>query len=287
MSTSERVIEVKRLYTTQNADKIARREDYAHLRPNELLVRTLFPTLQGEGPFAGAPCVFVRLAGCNLGDKKIFCQWCDTNFKLSEAEQLDFEQIFARVNTAWLDRINPHATKLLVLTGGEPGLQPNSVSFIRQAMNRGWHVQVETNGTQVSLPRGLDLAAHTRMVTLVVSPKAGPHGYGYLDTKLWAGPCKNNILKLVVDAEPTSPHHLDQRAASMIAHWHDLCGQKSVYLSPMAIYLKEYKGEISSAWEEGLVDKSRTRKNYNYAYEMCLKHGALLSIQQHLFAEAP
>lgn len=286
MAATARRIEIKSLYKTQNADRVARREDYAHLEKRQLLVRTLFPTLQGEGPFAGTPCVFVRLAGCNLGNKEAFCQWCDTDFKLAEGRVMSFDDVIGEMWAAWTESVKrPQQPKLLVLTGGEPGLQPHSAAFVKHAIDYGWRVQVETNGTQASLPLALtDIEAH---VTLVVSPKAGPKGYGALNVKLWAGRARYNVLKIIVDSEPAAPHHLDARALSLIEEWRKHCGPRSVYLSPMAIYLKEYKGEVSSAWQDGLIDRERTRRNYNYAFEQCLKHGLLLSIQQHLFAEAP
>ena len=43
---------------------------------NNLDVQEIFPTLQGEGPYAGWPAVFIRLGGCNLA-----CDFCDTEFE--------------------------------------------------------------------------------------------------------------------------------------------------------------------------------------------------------------
>ena len=40
-----------------------------------LAINSIFYTIQGEGPFAGSPAVFVRLAGCNLQ-----CPMCDTEY---------------------------------------------------------------------------------------------------------------------------------------------------------------------------------------------------------------
>lgn len=52
---------------------------FADAPADALLVRTMFPTLQGEGPFAGRPAIFIRLGGCNLGAKDVGapgCAWC-------------------------------------------------------------------------------------------------------------------------------------------------------------------------------------------------------------------
>jgi len=35
----------------------------------------LYKSVQGESSFAGLPCIFVRLAGCNLR-----CAWCDSEY---------------------------------------------------------------------------------------------------------------------------------------------------------------------------------------------------------------
>ena len=35
----------------------------------------LYKSVQGESSFSGLPCIFVRLAGCNLR-----CAWCDSEY---------------------------------------------------------------------------------------------------------------------------------------------------------------------------------------------------------------
>ncbi len=40
-----------------------------------LRVSEVFRSIQGETSRAGRPCVFIRLAGCNLN-----CRWCDTRY---------------------------------------------------------------------------------------------------------------------------------------------------------------------------------------------------------------
>lgn len=91
-------------------------------------------TLQGEGPFAGTPAVFVRLAGCDLQ-----CPACDTQYTegrtLRPYRDLLLE-IFDKAGSA----------RLVVLTGGEPFRQNCSDIFL-PLKGHGFRVQVETNGT--------------------------------------------------------------------------------------------------------------------------------------------
>lgn len=110
-----------------------------HNREGELLVHEVFYTVQGEGPFAGSPAVFVRLAGCNLQ-----CPACDTEYTggniFDPATLLDQVKELPAAT-------HPNAnTKLIVLTGGEP-LRQNVHPFILFAQANGYTVQIETNGT--------------------------------------------------------------------------------------------------------------------------------------------
>ncbi len=130
-------------------------------------VKSIFgPTLQGEGPRAGAPCLFLRLAGCNAWDGRpetraaSACPYCDTDFR--GGEDLDLATILARLET-----LAPGARHLgLVLTGGEPLLQADADLLMALAARFPW-VDIESNGTRPCPPRPAN-------VTVVVSPKAVP-----------------------------------------------------------------------------------------------------------------
>jgi 7-carboxy-7-deazaguanine synthase len=118
-------------------------------------VHSIFPTLQGEGPFAGQPAVFIRLAGCNLQ-----CPQCDTNYTTGrELHSVPF--ILERVNAVRGPRT------LVVITGGEPFRQ-SIKELVDLLLINGYRVQIETNGT---LWRPLPFG-HPRL-TIVCSPKTG------------------------------------------------------------------------------------------------------------------
>lgn len=268
-------VSIAPLYHVQNIDRIARPKDYDHLNDGELLVHGMFATLQGEGPYAGCPSVFLRLAGCNFGDKIGFCEFCDTDFRLASGMIYDTETLVYKLEDLWTKNTKSKE-RLLIITGGEPGLQrKNLVNFMWYMYVKGWNIQVETNGTQNKF--AVEVQASVPRALLVVSPKAGLSGYGALNVKTWA--FGKNVLKVLVDARPESQYHQLPEFVNEWNHYAD------IYLSPIAVYAKEYKGEVSSAWEEGLINKELTRRNYNYAAKLCLERGYKLSIQQHIFAE--
>jgi 7-carboxy-7-deazaguanine synthase len=102
------------------------------------LVKEMFgPTLQGEGAHAGRPCVFLRLAACNLA-----CTWCDTDFAPEGAERFDAAQIVERLRA-----LDTHGSRMVVVTGGEPTLQWDApLSAALHAA--GFRVHMESNGTR-------------------------------------------------------------------------------------------------------------------------------------------
>ena len=117
-----------------------------------LKVNEIFYSLQGEGPFAGTPAVFIRLAGCNLT-----CSFCDTDHE--KFEEMGVQQIIEH-----LDFLNLPCGVLVVITGGEPFLQ-DTAPLVRALDEEGWRIQIETNGTIFPARFPFDL------VSIVCCPK--------------------------------------------------------------------------------------------------------------------
>lgn len=104
-------------------------------------VFNIFHTIQGEGPFAGSPAVFVRLAGCNLQ-----CPFCDTDYT-SKREKMSVSSILQKIKEAG-------TAKIVVITGGEP-LRQYVAPLCLSLLESGYIPQIETNGTYYQdLPDG-------------------------------------------------------------------------------------------------------------------------------------
>lgn len=126
------------------------------------LVHSIFYTIQGEGPFAGIPAIFLRMGGCNLR-----CFWCDTEF-----EEGAEEWTLAALREKLLSLVDKHRCSLIVVTGGEPMLQPIGMliqSVSRPSPNIRW--QIETAGTVWPAGGFPEPFAPTQGVSIVVSPK--------------------------------------------------------------------------------------------------------------------
>ena len=95
----------------------------------------LYKSVQGESSFAGLPCIFVRLAGCNLR-----CAWCDSEYTFSGGKPFTAEQILAQI-----DALAP--CRLIEFTGGEPMLQARELLPLMQTLlDRGFELMIETSG---------------------------------------------------------------------------------------------------------------------------------------------
>ncbi len=258
------------LYHVQYTDVNASVKSYAHLAPDELLVTSVFKTLQGEGPFAGRRCTFIRLSGCNRGKKVgMSCQFCDTRFLLSEGKILTIDQL--------VQQVEAHQRELVVITGGEPMLQSNLVPLMKALIDGGKEIQIESNGDRLvkdwsSLDNDVE---YTRSITLVVSPKAVEKLKGYRPLKADVEAALS-CLKFVVDARTGSLY-------SQLPGWVFDFPKEMVWLSPLAVYKRRVEpGEIASIWNDDLLDKEATSKNYAHVAWLCEQTGFRMTVQSHL-----
>jgi len=270
---------------------------------DSLYVTSMFFTLQGEGPYAGLPALFIRLAKCNLD-----CSFCDTFF--DDGDWMTFDQIeskmYAAINDYWnnqgktsptwaVNGMNDYPGVVLVMTGGEPLLQDNISPFMAEQLKHFRAVQVESNGIPVTdVPLG---------VTLVCSPKCmekeGRAVKYFAPSKTILD--RADCLKFVMSSDSDSPYN---NVPEWAHEWKRNNPTKEVYCSPMNVYnsfpqkiklLRAEKGtitmaerstvdEVISFWEPGLLNLTANQANHEYTGRYCIEHGFKLNLQMHLYA---
>ncbi|AZF88118.1 queuosine biosynthesis radical SAM [Microcystis phage Me-ZS1] len=208
-------------------------------------VHHIFPTIQGEGIFAGTPAVFVRLHGCNLQ-----CPECDTDYTSSNNQQR-IEAIVQQVQEV------TSPSRLVVLSGGEPLRQQIGPLVLMLVKNR-FTVQIETNGT--CCPPGFEDVALLPDVYVICSPKAGTINkrlHGRIDAfkyVLTAG--------LVSDEDGLPTRVLDHPAMPRVA--------RPVGYSP-TVYVQPADHQ----------DPAKNEANTRAAIDSAMRFGYTLCIQQH------
>lgn len=222
-----------------------------------LLVNSLFPTIQGEGPFVGTPAVFVRLAGCNLQ-----CPLCDTEYTARGEFALD-RLLHDADSCLSKPRVG---RRLLVLTGGEPFRQ-NIIPFLKAATSNEhmWHVQIETNGTLFVPLMQLNAALHC--ITIVCSPKAGRVN---VQLEPYITAYKYVATAASLDADDGLP---------LTALDHPLHGR-------LARPPKTFRGEVFLQPVDE-QDAARNAANLQASVLSCLRHGYRLCLQTHKIIGMP
>lgn len=270
-----------------NVDRNVSFSDYKEFKESgKLLVSNMFYTYQGEGPFAGYPSVFLRLAGCNLGAKDD-CPFCDTRFDFDKGVQWDIKEL--------ADELEKHAdgkAGLLVVTGGEPMLQQEMLTklfnelYARDSILE--NIQIETNGYFVKQD-SFELCEND--IYIVISPKVAATRGAYNKPKeSWFNgidshaPNVTTFLKYVLTVDADSPYHGVPEV--VLERCKGLNTRTILYVSGMAIYLKSYpENRISSIWQADEIDQLETAKNYRYTAQYALAHGLRVSFQSHLFGD--
>ena len=205
-----------------------------------LQVHSCFLTIQGEGPFVGRAAIFLRLGGCNLA-----CKFCDTefeNFTLLSLEEIMHQLKLAKGSTA---------SKLIVITGGEPLRQPIE-KLCSVLLDNDFQVQIETNGT---IFRQLD-----EQVSIVCSPKASKLGYWPIRADLLE---RINALKFIISTN--HPYYNSVPEIGQAQH-----NNIPIYLQPMDEY-----------------DEDKNLQNTQLAIKLCQEYNYILSLQTHKFIGIP
>ncbi|MCG2722473.1 MAG: radical SAM protein [Thermodesulfovibrionales bacterium] len=95
----------------------------------------IFTSIQGESSYAGMPCTFIRMTGCNLR-----CAYCDTTYAYEEGTELSVEEVLGQAEKGGIP--------LIEITGGEPLLQGGVLDLIGRLLQKEFTVLIETNGSQ-------------------------------------------------------------------------------------------------------------------------------------------
>ena len=125
-----------------------------------LQVREIYPAIMGESRFSGWPCALVRLTGCHRR-----CRYCDTAYAFGGGEAMSVDDVRQRVNEL--------GHRLMMLTGGEPLLQGESVDLMAAALADGLTVILETSGTIGAAVALADVPAGVSRVVDVKTPGSG------------------------------------------------------------------------------------------------------------------
>jgi len=110
-------------------------------------ITEIYKSIQGESTYAGLPCVFVRLTGCNLR-----CNWCDSEYTFTGGHPMTLEEVETEVQS-----LSPRGG-LVEITGGEPMLQERElVPLMHRLLRSGCTVLLETSGERPleHVPKGV------------------------------------------------------------------------------------------------------------------------------------
>ena len=221
----------------------------------KLQVAEIFRTIQGEGPFSGHRAIFIRLTGCNLA-----CTFCDTTWDDVKDPRMSVTDIVTEVlalTTTHKADMEPMLLPLVVITGGEPCLQPIDDLVMQLQHYLHAHIQLETAGT---IFRECMAWKH---VDVVVSPKT-PTVHGKVRDKA-------TYYKYVISAKdkkdedtgiPITATQANTPTRTLAPPPEDL-PKDHIYLSPCEGY-----GEDVAA-------------NYAEVARLAIKHGYIASVRLH------
>jgi 7-carboxy-7-deazaguanine synthase len=173
----------------------------------QLLIHEIYRSVQGESTFAGLPCVFVRLAACDLR-----CVWCDTPHAFKEGTLRSLEDAIAEVLA--------YDCPLVEVTGGEPLLQTEVFPLMTALADAGRTVLLETSGAA-------DISSVDRRVHIIMDLKCPDSGESAANR--WAN---LDLLKPIDEVKFVLASRADFDWAVDVIRRHKLERRFTVLLSP-------------------------------------------------------
>lgn len=229
---------------------------------NTLRVQEIFKTIQGEGPHAGRPAIFIRLAGCLLR-----CSWCDTDFESNYNNVMTLPDIFERISTL----AQESNIDFVVITGGEPLIQ-QICPLLQTLQNSCYDTQIETAGP-IWIP-GLEYYCdHFGPDFLVCSPKTP---VVHAQVKNFCTNWKFIIDHKTVDADDGLPCENTQRP-----------GEINRVFRPAAVTDKSMHDDTIWVQPCDVADPIDKQLNMQAAIRSCLQFGYRLSMQIHKIIDMP
>lgn len=232
----------------------------------DLLVNDLFYTIQGEGPDAGRPAIFLRLSKCNLR-----CYFCDTEFESGVQRPIEW------LRNALRGMRESTGCDLLVITGGEPLLQ-NIIPLIEWCNSElNMSVSIETAGT-VWLP-GLDrLFACDRSISgnlIVCSPKTP-------SLNMQLSPLIGALKYIIAEGEVDVITGIPNRSTQMPGK------EVQLFLPTDAPFAEVYlQAQDPGDKKTSAGKKMQHEMNQALTTELCMKFGYRQSVQIHKILGLP
>lgn len=226
-------------------------------------VKDIFATIQGEGPDAGTPAIFVRMANCCLR-----CYFCDTDFSSEGLGESSVNDVVYRV----LELTCNNGINYVVITGGEPFLY-DLTPLIESLLCYKISVGIETSGSlfphQSFVDSSLIMSCLHSSVKIVCSPKTVKLANGVSSL---VSSYKYIVRRGEVSESDGLPNMSTQLKGKKCKLFRPPGGtpKSNIFVQPCDDY-----------------DEQANIENRKQAVESCIRFGYRLSLQQHKILDLP
>lgn len=98
-------------------------------------INEIFYSISGESIQSGFPAIFIRTYGCPLR-----CSYCDTSYSYEGSDYTEMSVMEI------VKEVEQYTCRRIILTGGEPLIQPDVHDLILQLLINGYTIEIETSG---------------------------------------------------------------------------------------------------------------------------------------------